>query len=557
MNTKNKKIIQILLGGLITWIYFFGIYWIGSKQTPSANQDEVNQLSDAENTKFHLNGTWYIVKNSDFDPQNPVISTNTVPINSLDSLPNWYKGEKIWLIYHSVDADSQLFNKVFHLIVNQKGASSVYLNKNLLLNIGKPSNNPENEICVNVSSPFLFYVDKPFTIYIEHSEQTPMIWKNKINYSHLSGLKFEIHSYHKSDADFILSFIIGFLITLACIHLLLFFFYTEIKDNLYFSLFLFFYTCVWIAIIMSNSKYFLTNLIGNKLIEIAIISTFIALIFFVQHLFKQYLNKILWALFICIFIFSVLDIFYQNSIIEILNITGIIWLIIFSVIFIFITVYRSAKQNIPGIKIVSFGILIFGILIFTIISLIFYEFISNFGSSHSNFSLSIKENDFTGLIIVLLLFLALFSIPISMSIYLAYKFAYTNKVLKNKLSEVENLNKTIIEKEKEKQLILQKQNELLEQQVKERTQEIFEQKNLIEQKNKDILDSINYASRIQKALITSDEYIQNHFQKENFFQDYFVLYLPKDIVSGDFYWANVNVQHPDKPHYLAVCDCTG
>ncbi|MCX7728836.1 MAG: SpoIIE family protein phosphatase [Bacteroidia bacterium] len=93
--------------------------------------------------------------------------------------------------------------------------------------------------------------------------------------------------------------------------------------------------------------------------------------------------------------------------------------------------------------------------------------------------------------------------------------------------------------------------------IKKLNSEISLQKNLLEQKNKDILDSINYASRIQKALITSNEYIQNHFQKENFFQDYFVLYLPKDIVSGDFYWANVNVQHPDKPHYLAVCDCTG
>lgn len=98
---------------------------------------------------------------------------------------------------------------------------------------------------------------------------------------------------------------------------------------------------------------------------------------------------------------------------------------------------------------------------------------------------------------------------------------------------------------------------LQNRQIKKLHQEVSQQKNILEQKNKDILDSINYASRIQKALITSDEYIQNHFIKNQYFQDFFVLYLPKDIVSGDFYWANVNIQHSNQPHYLSVCDSTG
>lgn len=93
--------------------------------------------------------------------------------------------------------------------------------------------------------------------------------------------------------------------------------------------------------------------------------------------------------------------------------------------------------------------------------------------------------------------------------------------------------------------------------IKKLNSEITAQKNLLEQKNKDITDSINYAFRIQKALITSDEFIQKHFINENYFSDFFVLYLPKDIVSGDFYWANVNTQHPQHPHYFAVSDCTG
>ncbi len=94
-------------------------------------------------------------------------------------------------------------------------------------------------------------------------------------------------------------------------------------------------------------------------------------------------------------------------------------------------------------------------------------------------------------------------------------------------------------------------------QIKKLHEDVLQQKSIVEQKNRDILDSINYASRIQKALITSEEYIQRHFVAENYFNEYFILYLPKDIVSGDFYWANVNLLNQNIPHYIAVCDSTG
>lgn len=67
--------------------------------------------------------------------------------------------------------------------------------------------------------------------------------------------------------------------------------------------------------------------------------------------------------------------------------------------------------------------------------------------------------------------------------------------------------------------------------VKERTAEVVEQKHLIEEKQKEIIDSINYAQRIQKALLAGDKLLN-----ENLAQ-YFVFFQPKDIVSGDFYWA--------------------
>jgi serine phosphatase RsbU (regulator of sigma subunit)/Tfp pilus assembly protein PilF len=60
---------------------------------------------------------------------------------------------------------------------------------------------------------------------------------------------------------------------------------------------------------------------------------------------------------------------------------------------------------------------------------------------------------------------------------------------------------------------------------------IEEQKHLVEEKHKEITDSINYAERIQRSLLASDELLKTNLK------DHFVLFQPKDVVSGDFYWA--------------------
>jgi hypothetical protein len=70
---------------------------------------------------------------------------------------------------------------------------------------------------------------------------------------------------------------------------------------------------------------------------------------------------------------------------------------------------------------------------------------------------------------------------------------------------------------------------------------------LIAEKNKEITDSINYARNIQQSLLTSEQVF-----KENL-QDHFILYLPKDIVSGDFYWA----EKRNNEFVIMCADCTG
>lgn len=96
-------------------------------------------------------------------------------------------------------------------------------------------------------------------------------------------------------------------------------------------------------------------------------------------------------------------------------------------------------------------------------------------------------------------------------------------------------------KVRESNLIREKR--ILEEKVIERTAEVVAQKEELAQKNKDITDSIRYAKRIQFAILPP----------ELPFPETFILFKPKDIVSGDFYWLDV----VGDLEFLAAVDCTG
>lgn len=69
--------------------------------------------------------------------------------------------------------------------------------------------------------------------------------------------------------------------------------------------------------------------------------------------------------------------------------------------------------------------------------------------------------------------------------------------------------------------------------ISQQKQEVENQKVIVEAKNKDIFDSINYAERIQRSFLATTDILNQNLN------DYFVFFQPKDIVSGDFYWAGV------------------
>lgn len=96
----------------------------------------------------------------------------------------------------------------------------------------------------------------------------------------------------------------------------------------------------------------------------------------------------------------------------------------------------------------------------------------------------------------------------------------------------------------------QKANEIISAQkaeVEQQKEAVESQKEIIEEKNREIVDSINYAKRIQNTILPTEKQI-NSLLKESF-----VFFKPKDIVSGDFYWLD----QEDENIFFSSVDCTG
>jgi serine phosphatase RsbU (regulator of sigma subunit) len=139
----------------------------------------------------------------------------------------------------------------------------------------------------------------------------------------------------------------------------------------------------------------------------------------------------------------------------------------------------------------------------------------------------------------LILILSLLVILITI-VYAAYRSKQkANIVLANQQNE-------ILEKNEE---LMQQQEEILAQrdEIEEKNIILERSKQIIAAKNERIISSIEYAQTIQQAILPHED------QLSTFFKDHFIVFLPKDIVSGDFFWfsADQNVL------FAAVIDCTG
>lgn len=128
--------------------------------------------------------------------------------------------------------------------------------------------------------------------------------------------------------------------------------------------------------------------------------------------------------------------------------------------------------------------------------------------------------------------------------FLSISLAARYRLTQNQKLEAEK--NVVIQLEKMNQF-KNEQTELLEKEVKLRTQEISDKSLILETQNKEIIQSITYAQRLQDAILPSDKLLEASFKESS------IYFRPKDIVSGDFYWLEAT----NKYVFFAVADCTG
>ncbi len=384
----------------------------------------------------------------------------------------------------TIKIDSTLVGVPLSFNLELGGAYTIYLNGVPLKTFGKFST--KNSKSVNYKYDMFneqyitFTFKKPgkqvFAIKYENPEitKTSNFFGFKFNISTIENAIDENNS--KNQAVTGLAVFASILITLSVFHLILYLFYREFKPNLFFSLFSFSMGGAFISfILVFKASYLLDNNIIEKLIVFLVCLSGFALSGLINTLFssKQLRFKIYSVLCIVALLILLFSIEISGGFIVPL-------LFIFACIEATILLIKAILKKVKGAKILATGILLtlFFLVLIIVSVLIFIE------NGHVKFGngQNTATNIFMGIIFIGFI-LSFFSIPFSMSAYLAWYFSYINEENESKLIEIENLTQESLQQEKEKQTTIENINQELESQVINRKNEIEIQKSEIKIQN--------------------------------------------------------------------------
>ncbi|MGZ4038237.1 MAG: SpoIIE family protein phosphatase, partial [Bacteroidia bacterium] len=417
-------------------------------------------------------------------------------------------------------------------VLAQMGASTVYDDGKLVAEYGTPATSAAGErVLVPRFSPFCIVHNDTLehVITVLYSNNTG--YSTNVHYSDFRGfdlnfylLKGILFSFEMKSLFRTICITLGsFFLALFIVHLFLFFADKGKRFNLFYALFMLMLALAFTRFTVSSyieSPSLLYKV--NRVAEYFVPSCCLFLLTLLYSLFQKKFNFFYYFM-VLLFIVFIITNFMEG------DINNMLYACMFMTTYFGVTILsiKAIRRKYHGARYLGWGVLLFTIL-FTvgIISVII---------THSGVSL------------IVFIALAVLSLPLSMTAYLSHDFAMTSKSLQQQLETNEELSRQTIRQEKEKQELLANQNKVLEVQVEQRTHEIAKQNKMLEHQKKEITDSINYAKRIQQALLPDLQEISTHLPNS------FIFYLPKDIVSGDFYFFH----QKDNAIYIAAADCTG
>lgn len=433
---------------------------------------------------------------------------------------------------------SRLIGKPLALELKQSGACEVYLDGQKLIDYGKVSNQAKDEVRYNpheLPVPFSLLDTQLHVLAIRYSDHSPIQEGFVISIDEMSESLNSNTTYTK----FIMGFpvaLFGFFGALFLVHLLIFLFERTKTFNLFYS---FFVGSMALTFLLPVVYFNINNPDVSERIhfysDFILPVYLITLISLLYVLFKDMKSKFYLfqvALAVLITILTIFENEYKSSL------SGLLAILVY--IDSFRLSLKALNRKLEGARYVGAGVL--GSTIFFIASFLWLIFGAVWAGN----------NDGNGIVVVLIGFfsliaLAIMSLPLSVTVYLAFDFSKTNQGLKKQLDNVKELSKLNLEKEQEKQQILASQKSELEKQVALRTAEVVEQNRIISIKNQEVKESLQYASRIQSAILPSLDRLRLTLP------DCDCLLKPKEVVSGDFYF----VHHLENKVVFAVIDCTG
>ncbi|MCF8364429.1 MAG: hypothetical protein K9H16_01515 [Bacteroidales bacterium] len=455
-------------------IFLFSNSISSFSQTCSFRLDAVDGLNITLDScwKYHPGDdtTWAAF---DYPDENWDTISTILKLNQVEE--NYFPGIGWFRLHLSID--SSLMDKTYILLMRHNGASEVYHNGELVARNGKLGLGFEDKRYIdpiNIPIPIYLNNNQDQVIAVRYANEDASVIYKKYK---LAPAGFSLNLTDRSTINQVMLgtniginvivLLFTIFLVLGSLHFLIFLFFPENQSNLYYGTFALFFALIVLASFFQQSPIFTPSFVISYgyYIEMFTPFEFVFLMLLVYNLFYSKIHPFIWVVAgvsVGITALSFFNIPWKNIVFGIM--------LAFTFIEIFRVVIRAMIKKLNGAWIVGTGILIFILMVSTMILLAIWM-----GSN------VVQGSGPYALLISFLMILAVISIPLSMSVYLARDFAITNKNLKVQLNTVKVLSAKTIEQEKEKQKILSGQKEILEHQVKERTAELESEKEKTEQ----------------------------------------------------------------------------
>ncbi len=339
-------------------------------------------------------------------------------------------------------------------------------------------------------------------------------------------------------------FVSCFYLAIGIVLLILFLFYRKSLENYYFAIFCILFSFTLFTDLINLSSFVNALFTASSAYSLGFLATYLSIILTGKIRSKKPVTIFSIVLVVIFFIQFIFEFHKFSSGIEAISILYLSYNF-FNCIYLLFQGSSKKKWEVKFIKYGFFSALFFIFGIFIIVIIVMAIMIGTKTNYNVNSS-PLIQNFISGFYEYSRI-LGLILIPLTIATIIGKRNGLNQNELTEQLSEIKILSEQNIEKEKEKQIILSEQNILLEEKVQMRTKELQQEKEIVEIKNREILDSIEYALRIQTAILPPARIVKQHLI------DSFILYKPKDIVAGDFYWMETT----DNLVLFAACDCTG